>query len=193
MCLLAALFVVAKPFCYCDAKHSFCRMQTCERFKQFYMADEVFADDIVDSYGVPIQSWRVAYANAIKDEFGEWNPTRPIDVSKPWYDDDNMKASKCKPDCFRFLSSLNSDDYDDKGREETTCLSRIKEVHEQLKTGAATKEELAGKAYFVLLAPEYAFRWTKPYDVSWKDLASGKVKLREDSVYLTVDGWTPLF
>ena len=60
-------------------------MQTCERLKQFYMADEVFADDIVDSYGVPIQSWRVAYANAIKDEFGEWNPTMLLSRTiVPW-------------------------------------------------------------------------------------------------------------
>ena len=190
LCLLAALFIVVKRFCGCDARHASRRMQTYNTLKQCYLTDGVFADDIVDSDGEPILSWRVVCANSIKDA-GEWNPTRPIDVSKPWHDDDNMKASKCKPYCFRFLSNLNSDGYDDEGREETTCLARIKEIHEQLKTGAATREELAGKAYLVLLAPEYAFRWTKPYDVSWKDLASGKVKLREDSAYLTVDGCSP--
>ena len=50
------------------------------------------------------------------------------------------------------------------------------------------------KAYLVLLSPENAVPWTQPFDVSWRDLASGDVKLydRKPIVFVTADGklWT---
>ena len=76
--LLLGVLIATKPIWYCEARVAARTMHQQNKLKQCGVTDAVFADDIVDSDGVPILSWRVLCANEIKDKYGEWNPPRPI-------------------------------------------------------------------------------------------------------------------
>ena len=154
--------------------------------RRFDEVPEILPEDVVDSSGDPILSWRVVYALAVNRETDEWNPEPPLNLSKPWYDDGNLKAAKNKP--YYFFFPFSSPGELQKGRKETTCVVRIKEVHERIKQSELTEQEKK-KAYLVLLDKDDSFCWTRPYDVSWKDLASGKVKLINDPIiYMNAEG-----
>lgn len=144
-------------------------------------------DDIVDEAGTPILSWRVAFSETLRQEGfydDEDNPPGiPIDVSKPWNDPENLAAAKWKPPCY-----FHPDDFTGE-TVSTTCLVRIRETHEKIKKGELDEKDKK-KAYLVLVDPENSVLWTKPYDVSWKELASGKVKLLKDQYqfYMNAEG-----
>ena len=54
---------------------------------------------------------------------------------------------------------------------------------------AKVLEALDQGGVLVLLDERDSFCWTRPYDVSWKDLASGKVKLINDPIiYMNAKG-----
>ena len=141
-------------------------------------------DDIVDEAGTPILSWRVAFSETLPQTglYGDEDnpPGIPIDVSKPWNDPENLEAAKWKPPCYFHPDDFNGETV------ATTCLVRIRETHEKIKKGTLDEKDKK-KAYLVLVDPEDSVLWTKPYDVSWKELASGKVKLLKDPYLFYVD------
>ena len=132
----------------------------------------ILPDDIVSEDGEPLLSWRVALAllDARVSTSGLGTCDFPFKLDEPWDSPYNIPALEKKPQ-FCFFP------YKDKGKNKgKTCLVRIKEVHEALKAGYDFGDD-SRAAYVIFVDPESSVPWTRPQDVSIKDLASGKVKL----------------
>ena len=129
---------------------------------------EGFPENITSEDGKELLSWRVAFylKNLQILRHGEAN----FDLAEPWTSETNQEAAIKRPFfCFN--------PYDRECKYEMkTCLVCIKEIAE-LRKKDPHNEILRNKAIFVLVDPEYAVPWTAPEDISWKDLASGKIKL----------------
>ncbi|MDR0391616.1 MAG: hypothetical protein LBH59_06895 [Planctomycetaceae bacterium] len=65
-----------------------------------------------------------------------------------------------------------------------TCVMMIKEIadeirkyqSESIETRTKIFNKLKGKIVIIIIDPKYAVPWAKPIDVSWKDLALGRVE-----------------
>ena len=150
-------------------------------------------DDVVDPSGNGLQSWRALSAQKSEDwrlgtswKFG--TPDKPLDMTKSWDDPENLAAALPKPEVYFYPDETGASD------EIRTCVVRIREIHEWLKATNPIDYDKAVKVYLVLVSPENAVPWTCPYDVSWRDLASGSVKLydRKPIAFVAADGkrWT---
>ncbi len=160
-------------------------------FSQFQLVSDFFQplgsqevklpEDILSSSGEPLLSWRVSYLLDLSNKdffmndvtvkaYLNWDSIGSVDTTKPWNDKSNEFFLNSRP-FFYFYPFYLEPECGNK-----TCLLRIKEIHEKIRSGTiqAGEEE---KAYLVFVDPKYAVPWTKPQDVSWKDLASGKVQL----------------
>ncbi len=135
------------------------------------------SEDILSSSGEPLLSWRVSFLlnneelfKDIDDNGFNWNASCSVDKTKPWNDESNESALNSRPFFYFYPYYLESKCGN------KTCILRVKEIHEKIKFGTLREDE-EKKAYLVLVDPKYAVPWTKPQDVSWKDLANGKVQL----------------
>lgn len=153
-----------------------------------FKADE-FPDDVVDSTGEPLLSWRVQYAFERKngyDYFSFGTTEKPLNFSQKWDAPENLTAAIPKPSVYFNLVETESCDA------LQTCVVRIKEVHNWVKTRRPTKYDKALKVYFVVVSTEDAVTWTCPKDVSWTDLANGAVKLygsgEKSIAFVSADG-----
>lgn len=141
-------------------------------------------ENILSSSGEPLLSWRLPYLfeidffngkRRIVSSFDENNRISSFDVTKPWNDKSNEHLLNSRPHFYFYPYYLEpKSESEPLGNE--TCLLRVEEIHEKIKAGTLQEGE-EEKAYLVVVEPEYAVPWTKPQDVSWKDLASGKVQL----------------
>lgn len=143
-------------------------------------------EDVVDESGMPVISWRAVYYEMLQKEGMESAPLNLLDFSKSWDNPSNLAAASAKPDFF-----FHPKDSIANGYGPLTCVVRIRETHEKIKEGTLLEKE-KDKAYLVVVNPEYAVFWTKPYDVSWKELSSGKVELFKNKYtdkicYVTAD------
>lgn len=153
-------------------------------------------DDVMDSFGNSLLSWRVLFAReyseggslANKEYWRFGTPDKPMDMTKSWDDPENLAAAVPKPLVYYYPGETEAPD------EVRTCVLRIKEVHEWIKATDPISHDRALKVYLVLVSPENAVPWTRPFDVSWKDLASGGVKLYESKPIVFTDAsgdvWT---
>lgn len=137
----------------------------------FWRGSEPFPPgDILSGDGTPLLSWRVAFLLENEKSFPEYRDKNfSFNTDEPWDTSNNLKAAETKPDFFMYpyhLETKNSI---------KTCVVLIKEVAELKRTGQYD-DQIRDKALIVLLAPEDAVPWTAPVDVSWKDLAAGRIK-----------------
>lgn len=134
--------------------------------------DYDFPDDVLSDNGEALLSWRVPFTLRWDD-----NPKlSEVDLSQPWDFPGNLNAFV---DSFPFCCEPETPSG-------TTCFVRIKEIHDAVKKGTLSQEELREKAYIVLLKPQYAVPVSQPYDISWQSLASGELEIQEK--YLTASG-----
>jgi hypothetical protein len=56
-----------------------------------------------------------------------------------------------------------------------SCVVGIEEIM-SLDKGMMIQDVFKKKAIIVVIEPEHAINWTEPKDISWKDLANGKIK-----------------
>lgn len=124
-------------------------------------------DNIKSSEGETLLSWRVLVAKSL-DHRNE--ALQNLDLTKPWNDPEVEKSvAYSTPLCLDPTSNDGS----------TTRIVRINEIDSAMREGTLSRSSLRNKAYIVLLKPQYAFPVAKPYDVSWRSLASGEVELQE--------------
>ncbi|MBR0224662.1 MAG: hypothetical protein IJL92_01260 [Thermoguttaceae bacterium] len=202
-----ALLVLAVPICYAPflVSHHAVKKEASVRYNEssqamiriFLCARNdlgLLPDDVCDPEGKPIMSWRAV----VNDE--QWIPPHEINstvnLRDPWNSPENLEAAKNKP--VRFYYPQNADRSDPT----LTCVLRVREVHERFKEIALHRDSsddvsylqnaLIHVPYLVLVEPEFAVPWTCPRDLSWRDLAEGRVKLASDTKnrfwYLTLSG-----
>lgn len=201
------VLVLAVPICYAPflASHHAAKEEASVRFVSsqamerifFYArnADMILPDDVCDPEGEPIMSWRTV----VSDELTIPIPPEEqvcVNPRSPWNSPENLNAAKKKP--ARFYYPKNADHSDPT----LTCVLRVREVHERLKENALRRDSsdnaprlpnaLLNVPYLVLVEPEFAVPWTSPRDLSWRDLAEGRVKPTIDTKnrfwYLTPSG-----
>lgn len=132
---------------------------------EWFPPDDIFAED-----GTPLLSWRVAYLLENARYYPEYlSKKHPFQLDESWNTEANLQAAKRKPNFFMYPYRLEK-----KGNMKT-CVVLVKEVAE-LKRTKKYEDRIKDKALVVLVDPEHAVQWTAPVDVSWKDLASGKIK-----------------
>ena len=139
-------------------------------------------DDVVSSTGEPILSWRVRLLSV--DPEGR---KIKIDETQSWDSPANAKALEHLPDfCFYpwladfypFPFSLFQKRYWEKcwaeQQEPKTCLLRITEVQDALEAGVQLHDD---DPYLVMVDNRHAVPWTKPQDVSIREILNGNVEL----------------
>jgi hypothetical protein len=132
---------------------------------------------------MPLLSWRVAFLQppgptdlSEKPLLEYRNTFSRFDLRENWLSLQNAEASKRKPGFYFFPYFLETQD------NTLTCMVLIKEIAEWKRSGNYDKEQIEEKALVILVDPKNAVPWTAPNtDVSWKDLASGKIKPFMDS------------
>ena len=139
-------------------------------------------DDIVSESNKPLLSWRVAHlidSSTNVNELGDFQ----FSMNEPWNSPSNIPALKIKPP-FVFFPAKGK-----KNKQGDTCLSRINEVHELLKNGYSFDDN-SEAAYLIIVDAAFSVPWTKPQDVSLKDLIKGNVRLFTDAypAYCDVHG-----
>ena len=145
-------------------------------FAEFRDRPDVFSfpENILSERGEPLLSWRVAFLLEREEYYHPkislWRENEPtFRINESWQSTNNEEAAKTKPNfCFYpyYLDSkINT----------MTCLVRIKEIAE-FKKANPDSIILGKKALLIIVDPKFAVPWTSPRDISWKDLASGKVK-----------------
>ena len=145
-------------------------------------------DDVVSSTGEPILSWRVRLLSV--DPEGR---KIKIDETQSWDSPANAKALEHLPDfCFYpwladfypFPFSLFQKRYWEKcwaeQQEPKTCLLRITEVQDALEAGVQLHDD---DPYLVMVDNRHAVPWTKPQDVSLREILNGNVELNSYSGY----------
>jgi hypothetical protein len=149
----------------------------CYMYHRCNDSDVFIPEDIVSEEGMPLLSWRVALTMEIANQ----NQKIPLAfrLDETWDSKTNLGVALPRPPFYMYPHRL---DYRRKKIE--TCAVFIKEVADKLRQykPEATESEkffdqIKGKAFLVILDPKYAIPWTKPFDVSWKYLATGKVEL----------------
>ena len=152
-------------------------------------------DDVVSSTGEPILSWRVRLLSV--DPEGR---KIKIDETQSWDSPANAKALEHLPDfCFYpwladfypFPFSLFQKRYWEKcwaeQQEPKTCLLRITEVQDALEAGVQLHDD---DPYLVMVDNRHAVPWTKPQDVSIREILNGNVELSSygRGAYIDVKG-----
>ena len=141
-------------------------------------------DDVLSETGEPTLSWRAVLTQEYRDEFVD-QVDAVVDLTKAWDDRANLPALKRRPVVFSCPNGRA------KGKENKTKtrVLRVKEVHEKLVEGAPVSDDCP---YLVLVDSEYAVPWTKPQDVSARDIIDGTVGLFFDD-YLETNGSASCF
>ena len=141
-------------------------------------------NDVVSSTGEPILSWRVRLLSV--DPEGR---KIKIDETQSWDSPANAKALELRPyfyfypicaDYYPFPFSLFQKRYWVKQQEPKTCLLRITEVQDALEAGVQLRDD---DPYLVMVDHQYAVPWTKPQDVSLREILNGNVELNSYSGY----------
>ena len=128
-------------------------------------------NDITDSNGLPLLSWRVAFLQEIS-RCGEYGDILSrFNFQENWLSPQNLEASKQRPNFYFYPYYL------EKSKPTLTCMVLVKEIADWKRSGNYGKGHIQDKALVILIDPEYAVPWTAPTtDVSWQDLANGKIK-----------------
>lgn len=135
-------------------------------------------NDVVSSTGEPILSWRVRLLSV--DPEGR---KIKIDETQSWDSPANAKALELRPyfyfypicaDYYPFPFSLFQKRYWVKQQEPKTCLLRITEVQDALEAGVQLHDD---DPYLVMVDNRHAVPWTKPQDVSIREILNGNVEL----------------
>lgn len=163
-----------------------------------YIGEYGCPNNVKSPDGKPFLSWRVLVSKGVMKNDEE---LQKLDLTKPWYDPEVARVITnsllcCDPALHYPSPALPYSS--------TTRFVRIKEIDAAMREGSISHSALRNKAYIVVLKPQYAFPAAKPYDVSWRELASGKVEIEgppyrfctvygeslyRDNLPETEDGW----
>lgn len=144
-------------------------------------------NDVVSSTGEPILSWRVRLLSVVPKS---WEERRiKIDETQSWDSPANEAALELRPsfyfypwfaDFYPFPFTLFQKRQWVEQREPKTCLLRITEVQDALEAGVQLRDD---DPYLVMVDHQYAVPWTKPQDVSLREILNGNVELNSYSGY----------
>ena len=138
-------------------------------------------NDVVSSTGEPILSWRVRLLSVVPKS---WEERRiKIDETQSWDSPANKAALELRPsfyfypwfaDFYPFPFTLFQKRQWVEQREPKTCLLRITEVQDALEAGVQLHDD---DPYLVMVDNRHAVPWTKPQDVSIREILNGNVEL----------------
>jgi hypothetical protein len=130
-------------------------------------------EDVISQEGEYLLSWRAALWKQY-NTYPDKN-TPQLNMSEPWYSQTNLRVP---PGMFGFPYQYRHK------LKMKTCVVMIKEIADEIRkyqskpieTRKKVFNRLKGKAVVIILDPKYAVHWTEPVDISWKDLATGRVE-----------------
>ena len=144
-------------------------------------------NDVVSSTEEPLLSWRVPLLSAVQER--EKERKIKIDETQSWDSPANEAALELRPyfyfypifaDFYPFPFTLFQKRQWVEQREPKTCLLRITEVQDALEAGVQLRDD---DPYLVMVDHQYAVPWTKPQDVSLREILNGNVELNSYSGY----------
>ncbi len=130
-----------------------------------YMRRVSILQNVANNEGCEILSWRAKILEYAFD--GESvSLFQKVDYTSAWNSTQNMEFLQLRPQwCYYPYYSKES---------RKTCVVGIREILSLPRTQQILNV-VKDKAIILVVAPEYAVEWTRPVDVSWEDLAKGKI------------------
>ena len=138
-------------------------------------------NDVVSSTEEPLLSWRVPLLSAVQER--EKERKIKIDETQSWDSPANEAALELRhyfyfypifADFYPFPFTLFQKRQWVEQREPKTCLLRITEVQDALEAGVQLHDD---DPYLVMVDNRHAVPWTKPQDVSIREILNGNVEL----------------
>jgi hypothetical protein len=131
-----------------------------------YHNQNLLLNNIDSSDTEPLLSWRVdllQYSPEHKSQalFIKFN------LKNPWNGEQNKDLLQLRPSWYYYPYYMKE--------QQKTCILGIEEIM-QLPQIPKVQEIVRDKAIIIVCSHEFAVEWTSPVDISWKDLANGKIK-----------------
>jgi hypothetical protein len=114
----------------------------------------------------PLLSWRVDILQFSPEDKSQ-ELFLKFNLKNLWNEEQNKNLLQFRPSWYYYPYYMKE--------QQKTCILGIEEIM-QLPQISKVREIVRDKAIIIVCSHEFAVEWTSPVDISWKDLANGKIK-----------------